>query len=93
MQLFNNELLILLLILFFLFIDNNYDLKFPFENIKSRKSSKISKFQNCFQYPYRFQFQSKIIRVIEIKKNIIDPMNIVTLYNNCYEILTTYMVD
>ena len=63
-------------------------------------------FKNRFQYPYSFQYQSNIIRVIQIKKKRINflfiavlyfplsiQMNILTLYNNCYVILTTYMLD
>ena len=63
-------------------------------------------FKNRFQYPYSFQYQSNIIRVIQIKKKRINflfiavlyfplsiQMNILKLYNNCYVILTTYMLD
>ena len=58
------------------------------------------------QYPNSFQYQSKVIRVIQIKKKFINflfitatyfplliQMNIKTLYNDCYVILTTYMLD
>ena len=84
---------------------------FRIEDIKSRKSSsilmnirKMLLFSKSFQYPYRFQYQSKIIRVIQIKKKhmykffvyscnifpFIDQMSTLTLYINCYVILTTY---
>ena len=55
---------------------------------------------------YRFQYQSKIIRVIQIKKKHINflfiavkyfplsiQMSILPLYNKCYVILTTYMLN
>ena len=58
------------------------------------------------RYLYRFQYQSKIIGVIQSKKKRLNflfivflyfplsiQMNILTLYNNCYIILTSYMLD
>ena len=76
--LFNNE--DLMLIWFFLLIDTEFDLKINFrmlnpENhqvcilMKIRKML-ISKcyFQKRFQYLIVFQYQLKIIRVIELKK-------------------------
>ena len=85
----------------------DWQFKNYFVDIKSRKSSsKILLFSKSFQYPYRFQYQSKITFVIQIKKRRINflfiaviyfplsiQMNILTLYNNCYVILTTYMLD
>ena len=69
------------------------------------KIRKILLLSNRFQYSYRFQYQSKIILVIKIKKKHINflficviyfqlsiQMNILTLNNNCYVILTTYML-
>ena len=60
----------------------------------------------CCYFQISFQYQSKIIRVIQIKKKGIHflfiaviyfpssiQMNILTQYNNCNIILTTYMLD
>ena len=70
---FNNEHLIL--IWFFLLIDNDFDSNitlriFNPENcqVYQWKSAKCCYFKNRFQYPHRFQYLSKIIRVIQIKK-------------------------
>ena len=70
------------------------------------KIRKICYFQNRFQYLYLYQYQSKIIRVIKIKKKPLNflfiaviyfplsiQMSLLTLYNNCYLILKTYMFD
>ena len=67
------------------------------------------RFQKWYQKfnPYRFQYQTKIIRVIQIAKKCIlflfvaiiyfplsIQMNILKLYDNCYIVLTTlYMLD
>ena len=56
-------------------------------------------FHTRFQYPYRFLYQSRIICVLNfwflavIYFALSIHMNILTLYNNCYVILTTYMLD
>ena len=63
-------------------------------------------FQKWFQYHIVFQYRSKLIRVIELKKKHINflfitviyfplsiLMNILPLYYICYVILAMYMID
>ena len=103
--LFNNGHLIL--IWFFLLIDNEFDLKITLKILYPEnhqvywcKSTKCCYFQN------RFQYKSKIICVIKIKTKRIRflfkvviylplsiQLNILTLYDNYYVILTAYKLD
>ena len=103
----NNEHLIL--IWFFLLIDNEIDLKNYFHVIKIQKITKYvyqRKSARCciFRYLNRFQYLSKscylnkeksinflFIAVIYFPLSI--QMNILTLYANCFVILTSYMID
>ena len=84
-----------------------------FEDIKSRKSARILMkihqifiFSKSFLVSISFQYQLKIIRFIQLKKEHINflfvavisfplsiQMNILTLYDNCYVILTKHMLD
>ena len=98
----------LILIWLFLLIDNEFDLKITLwilnpENLQVHISMKIRK---MFYFQNRFQYQSKVIRLIQSKKKHINflfiaviyfplsiQMNILILYNNCYVILTTYILD
>ena len=59
-------------------IDNEFVLKITFEDIKSRKSKNK-------------RINSLFIAVIYFPLSI--QMNILTLYNNCDVILTSYMLD
>ena len=83
--LYNNEHSIW--IWFFLLIDNGFHLKItlrilnPENNqVYSCKSEKCCYFHNRFQYQYRFQYQSKIIRVIQIKKKRINFLFSAVIY-------------
>ena len=76
-----------------------------FEDIKSRKSSSI--YLSFSVFISFFQYQSKILRVIELTKKRINflfnavkiyfplsiLMNILTLYYICYLILAMYLLD
>ena len=88
-------------------IDNEFDLNITLRILNPENHQVYWwKSAKCCYFQKRFQYQSKIIRVIELKKKRINflfiaviyfplsiQMNILTLYNNCYIILTTYMLD
>ena len=81
--LFNNEHVIL--IWFFLLIDTDLKITFRILNPENHqvyywKSAKCCYFQKRFQYHIVFQYQSKIIRVIELKKKPINFLFISVIY-------------
>ena len=77
----------LLLIWFFLLIATEFDLKITFRILNPEnhqvyqwKSAKCCYFQKRFQYHIVFQYQSKIIRVIGLKKKRINILFIAVIY-------------